>query len=99
MQGGAKADRGASHKPVKIKKKFSLPPCPARERCPRGNLSSPPLSLLSAGEVQPCRAGVEEPALTEPSEWPCTANEEEGRVGERKGGREGRGGGGKAIGV
>lgn len=38
-----------------------------------------------------------QPGRTERGEWPCTTNKEEGRVGERKGGREGRGGGGKAI--
>lgn len=47
---------GASHKQVKCK--FSLPPCPARERCPQGNLPSPPLSLLSMGKLQQSRSKI-----------------------------------------
>lgn len=59
----------------------------------------------TSAEPEQSRAAVEgwkipasaQPGRTERGEWPCTTNKEEGRVGERKGGREGRGGGGKAI--
>lgn len=99
--GGATADHRASHKLVEIKSFLYLHVLQERERCPRGNLSSAPLSFpvlwerLRRGRAEPCRRGGWEipapaqPALTQPGQWPCTANKEEGRVGERKGGRGG----------